>query len=182
MNYDIELCPIVNKGKAIHKTQATTPAISPYSGGFTIPLMPTTCELSTEATYEVPLQPIGCDPFKDGELGTLKWWQKYHNQFDPADPENPIKVPEGSWMFESRIPQGFSDGTCSKCFPNVSDFRIVGNLGFRVDWLKIYGNVARWQVARKDLPFPAEYLTVLTVVPGNGDMFKGISIVKSAGF
>jgi hypothetical protein len=171
MDFTIELCPIVNKGKSIQKIQETIPSIESREGGFTVPLMSTTCVLSTEAAYEIPLAPIGCDPFKDGELGSLKWWQRYHDQFNPADPENPIKIPEGSWLFESKIPQGFSEGTCSKCFPNVGDFRIVGNLGFKTDWLKIYGNIARWQVAREDLPFPGEYLIVLTVIPGNGDLF-----------
>ena len=47
----------------------------------------------------------------------------------------------------------------------------MGNLGFRTDWIKIHGNLAHWQVQRDEIPFPGEYLTVLTVVPGGGDMF-----------
>lgn len=171
MDFTIELCPVVNKGKSIHKTKDPAPSISSYDDGFTVPLISPTCVLHAETTYRVPIQPIDCDPLKDGRIGSLKWYQKYHNHFDPTHPEELVKIPEGSWIFECSIPQGFSEGTCSKCFPNVGDFCIVGNLGFKTNWIKIYGNLAHWQVQRNEIPFPGEYLTVLTVVPGDGDMF-----------
>lgn len=173
MSYTIELCPIVNKGKAIHKTQ-TVPSISPYSGGFNVPLMPSTCELSTEATYEVPLQPTDCDPFKDG-MGSIKWWQNYHLRYPTYN-----KISHDSWMFECKIPQGFSEGTCDKCFPNINKTILVGNLGFKTNWIGTYGNTVQWQVRRENLPFPGEYITALTVIPGDGDIFKPEGICASS--
>lgn len=169
MSYNIELCPIVNKGKAIHRTQSTTPSISSYSGGFDIPLMPSTCELSTEATYEVPLQPTDCDPFKDGKTGTLNWEQETQSTFNMYGGS---EKPTNYWLFSCSIPQGMSEGTCAKCFSQNSAVFLYGNLGFNGGSILTSGNTARWRIHRDDLPFPGEMIMAIMMVPGEGSMLR----------
>ena len=166
MNFNIEICPIVNKGKSIHKSKDTLPSLKSSIEGFEIPIQSLTCTFNTSAGYVVPLQPTDCDPYKDG-MGSIKWWQIYHLRYPTYD-----KIPHDSWMFECKIPQGFSEGTCDKCFANINKTILVGNLGFKTDWKGTYGNTVQWQVQRENLPFPGEFITALTVVSGDGDMFK----------
>ena len=172
MDYSIELCPIENKGKSIHKTQATIPSIESHDGGFNVPLMPTTCKLSTEAVYEVPLGPDDCNPFETGDLGDLEWEQETET-FNTMI--GPVQKSTNYWIFSCYIPQGYSRGTCSKCFRDSSAVFLYGNLGFNGGSVVTGGNRIEWRVHRNDLPLPGEMIMAVMMVSGEGSMlrFKG---------
>jgi hypothetical protein len=168
MNYNIELCPVVNKGKSIHKTQSTTPSITTRADGFNVPLMPTTCTLTTEVTYEVPLQPTDCDPFK-AETGALKWEQETKKT---RTIYGYVQEPTEYWIFSCSIPQGISEGTCAKCFSQNSAIFLYGNLGFNGGSVLTGQDSVQFRVHRDDLPFPGEMIFAAMVIPGEGSMLK----------
>jgi hypothetical protein len=168
-DYSLELCPIENKGKAIRRTQKTVPAISAGTDGFDVPIMPITCTLNAESFYDVPLVPIGCDPFKDGEIGTLAWEQETKSSTTAFGPS---EKPTEYWSFSCSIPEGFSEGTCAKCFSQNSAIFLLGNLGFNGGSILTGRDRAEWRVHRDNLPFPGELIFAATMLPGDGDLLR----------
>lgn len=167
-NHSIELCPVVNKGKAIDKSLTSFPSMS----GYEVPLVSATCTPKIVDGWEIPLVPEGLDPCTmcNGEkVNNINWFQRFHNQLNPIPPFEPIVIPEDYWVFECSIPQGFLEGTCPQCFHRASKFLLIGDLGFNTSWVFARGGKAKWTVARKNLPFPGEPLKVITVIPGDGD-------------
>lgn len=176
-NYSIELCPIINKGKAISKSSSS--GSLPSVQGYEVPLVSSVCTPEIAESWEVPLVPEGFDPCNmcgDVKVNNIKWYQRYHNQLNPIPSFEPIKIPEDYWVFECSIAQGFLEGLCPQCFPRNSKFLLVGDLGFNTHWTFAQKNRAKWTVARENLPFPGEYIKVLTVVPGDGDFFRPRSL------
>lgn len=170
-DYSIDLCPIVNKGKAIEKSSESLPSVV----GYEVPLISAVCVPEVIGGWEVPLVPEGfdpCDMCGDIGLNPIKWHQRYHDQLNPIPPFEPIRIPEDYWVFECSIPQGFLEGLCPQCFSGASKFKLVGELGFNTSWNFACGNGVKWTVTRNSLPFPGEYLKVLTVIPGDGDSFR----------
>lgn len=173
-SYSIDLCPIINKGKAISKSLTSLPSVS----GHEVPLVSVVCTPEVIDGWEIPLVPTGADPCNmcnNEDLNTIKWYQRFHTQHNPIPPFEPTIIPEDYWVFECAIPRGFLEGTCPQCFGNASKFLLVGELGFTTSWVFARENRAKWTVARKDLPFPGEHLKVLTIIPGAGDSFRPMS-------
>lgn len=171
-SYSVDLCPIVNKGKAIKKkSSGSLPSVQ----GYEVPLVSVVCTPEVTEGWEVPLVPEGFDPCGmcgDVKVNSIKWYQRFRNQLNPIPPFEPIVIPEDYWVFECSIAQGFLEGSCPQCFPKNSKFLLVGNLGFTTHWAFAQKNRVKWTVARKNLPFPGEPIRVLTVVPGDGDSFR----------
>lgn len=170
--YSINLCPIVNKGKAISKSLTVS---LPSVKGYEVPLVSVICTPEAIDSWEIPLVPEGSDPCNmcgNTEFNTIKWYQKYHTQLNPIPPFEPVKIPEDYWVFECSIPQALVEGTCPECFSKASKFLLIGDLGFKTSWQFAKKGRVKWTVSRNSLPFPGEYLKVLTVVPGDGDSFR----------
>lgn len=168
MSYNIELCPIKNPGKAIHKTQATIPSTTTREGGFNVPIKPISCTLRTGPTYEIPLSPINCNPYK-AATGILKWEQETEGVWSMR---GTVQKPTNYWIFSCSIPQGISEGTCAKCFSQNSAVFLYGNLGFSGGSVLTDQNSVQFRVHRDSLPFPGEMIFVVMMVLGNGDMLK----------
>ena len=170
-SYPIDLCPIVNKGKAIGKSLTSLPSVQ----GYEVPLVSVICTPEATEVWEVPLVPEGADPCNmcnEEKINEIKWYQRYHTQLNPIPPFEPTKIPEDYWVFECSIPRGFLEGTCAQCFSHASQFRLIGDLGFDTHWTFAWEDRAKWTVARKNLPFPGEPLKVITVIPGDGDFLR----------
>lgn len=172
-NYSLELCPIVNKGAAIHKSSDTMPSVR----GYEVPLQPTVCDLTLVDGWEVPLEPVGGCLFEAEEL---RWEQeKYsvYTAFGPATEHSDY------WIFSCSPPQGLFEGTCPECFAQSAAVFLVGNLGFSAGGQLVREGRVSWKVHRDDLPLPGESLVVLAMVSGEGDSYisKGRCAIPECG-